>query len=336
MEPRLHREPRMGNCRRPTTIVSLVLISGCMVGSDASVDEPDIYDPEYEDESEVEGIADDHADDAMLVPIHAIGGQLRVCGATSLNQRSGPGTSHAILRSIPEDEVVTILAESGTWLRNDWNGLVGWSHKNYLCSLTPTQPGSSASESIDRPNNGRLRNAVRIADHPGYVVADTGRNGYFGTAETMFWLTQSFDVLRAERPNSARPQVRDISVMPGGRPSGAWPHASHQSGRDVDVTYPRASCSAMTGCTLADVTPSTLDSAATWLIMETWLTNNVARRIFVDSSLHATLKNAARARGHSEAKIQQWFGPVIQHVTNHLNHFHVRFVCPSDDDDCIP
>jgi hypothetical protein len=36
--------------------------------------------------------------------------------------------------------------------------------------------------------------------------------------------------------------------------------------------------------------------------METWLTNNVARRIFIDQSLHTTLKNAARARGHSEGR----------------------------------
>jgi murein endopeptidase len=309
---------------------------GCIGIGAAPPDVSDeIDDPEYEDESEVEGIADDTAAE-NLVPIHAIGEQLKVCGATGLNQRSGPGTSHAILRTIPEDEVVTILAESGTWLRNDWNGLVGWSHKNYLCSLTQTPPMTSLSESVLRTNGGSQRNAARIADHPGYVVANTGRNAYWGTEETMFWLTHSFDVLAEERPNSARPQIRDISVKNGGRPTGAWPHASHQSGRDADLTYPRPSCNSVSGCPLADVSASTFDAAATWILFETWLTNNAARRIFVDSSLHNALKQQARLRGHSEARIQQWFGPVIQHVSNHLNHFHVRFVCPSDDDDCIP
>jgi len=307
--------------------------AGCMGAAP-----PDISDdPEYEDESEVEGIvADDEAADQMLVPIHAIGGQLKVCGASSLNQRSGPGTSYTILRSIPEDEVVTILAESGNWLRNDWNGNIGWSNRNYLCSITQTPPMTSASESIGRPNAGHQLNSVHVPNHPGYVVADTGRNAYYGTEETMFWLKQSFDVLAVERPGSARPQVRDIAVRNGGVPSGDWPHASHQSGRDADITYPRPSCSSVSGCPLSDVSPSTLDAAATWILFETWLTQNVARRIFVDSSLHNALKQQARLRGHSEARIQQWFGPIIQHVENHVNHFHIRFVCPSDDDNCIP
>jgi murein endopeptidase len=321
---------RMGNHAR----ASLLLVMSACVGNAPS--DPDADDPELEDESEVEDVIADEAADGMAIAIHAIGGRLRVCGASSLNQRSGPGTNHPVLRAIPEDEQVTILEESGVWLRNDWGGLVGWSHRNYLCAITAPPPMSTPSESIDSPSAGRLRSSVHVADHARYVVANTGRNGYYGTAETVFWLGQSFDVLGVEHPAAQRPQIRDISVQAGGRPSGSWPHASHQSGRDVDVTYPRPSCSPTTGCPLSDVSPSTLDAKATWIVMETWLVNGVARRIFVDQSLHATLKSAARARGHSEAKIQQWFGPVIQHVTNHLNHFHVRFVCPTDDDDCIP
>jgi murein endopeptidase len=317
-----------------------MLFAGCMGAAPPDVADgyDPVDDPEYEDESEVEDVlADDGAADAMLVPIHAIGGQMKVCGASGLNQRSGPGTSYMILRTIPEDQVVTILAESGVWLRNDWNGNVGWSHKNYLCTVTTTPPMTSASESVLRTNGGSQRNSVHVPDHPGYVVAVTGRNAYYGTEETVFWIGEAFDVLAVERPGSPRPQVRDISVRFGGKPSGEWPHASHQSGRDADLTYPRiGGCSSTTGCPLQDVSTSSLDAAATWILFETWITNNVARRIFVDQSLHNALKQQARLRGHSEAKIQQWFGPLIQHVANHLNHFHVRFVCPSDDDDCIP
>ena len=317
-------------------VVVAVPFVGCVGAAPPDVID-DIDDPEYEDESEVEDIQADEDATEMFVPIHAIGGQLKVCGASGLNQRSGPGTSYMILRTIPEDQVVTVLAESGSWLRNDWNGNVGWSHRNYLCAVMQPQPMMTASESVLRTNGGSQRNAARIADHPGYVVADTGRNAYWGTEETMFWLRRSFEVLAVERPGSARPQVRDISVRDGGRPKGAWPHASHQSGRDADLTYPLTSgCSSVSGCPLADVSASTFDAAATWILLETWLTNNVARRIFIDSSLHNALKQQARLRGHSEARIQQWFGPIIQHVSNHLNHLHVRFVCPSDDDDCIP
>jgi murein endopeptidase len=181
-----------------------------------------------------------------------------------------------------------------------------------------------------------MKNSARIAPHTRYVIANTGRNGYFGTEETMWWLARAFDALEAGHPGGAKPQIRDISIQAGGTPSGSWPHASHRSGRDVDITYPRANCDATTGCPLTDMPPSTLDADATWLLMETWLVSGAARRIFVDSSLHAVLKTAARARGHSATKIASWFGPVIMHVANHANHFHVRFQCPADDAACVP
>src|SRR5687768_725384 len=88
-------------------------LAGCIgIGAAPPDISDDVDDPEYEDESEVEGLVADDSAPENPVPIHVIGEQLEVC-ASSLNQRSGPGTSHAILRQIPEDEVVTILAESG-------------------------------------------------------------------------------------------------------------------------------------------------------------------------------------------------------------------------------
>jgi hypothetical protein len=65
----------------------------------------------------------------------APGENMRVCNATALNQRSGPGTSYAILRSMPSGTTVKVVETSGTWIKNDWSGKIGWSSGTYLCKV---------------------------------------------------------------------------------------------------------------------------------------------------------------------------------------------------------
>ena len=107
--------------------------------------------------------------------------------------------------------------------------------------------------------------------------------------------------------DSARPQV-DIAVRWAAT---KWRLAACSAKVDAMRTYISApSCSTVSGCPLADVTPSTFDAAATWMLFETW------RAIFVDSSLHNALKQQARcaaSRGADPAMV----GPIIQHVANH-------------------
>ncbi len=322
---------------RPLWLLVVAALSACTVTVENGLvipDDPD--DPEFEDESLVMELPAEESDvDPGMgeLTFLAIGERLRVCGATSLNQRSGPGTQHAILRAMPEDARVTVVERADPWVRVDWNGLLGWAHGRYLCAVM-APPATSASQSVQKPTAGSLRNAVAMAAHPGYVVANTGRNATWATAETVYWIGRAFDELAARQPGAARVQVRDASVRPGGRPTGAWPHSSHQSGRDVDLTYHRRTCDQSTGCPLGNVSTTTLDVKATWTVLEVWLTNRVARRIFIDSSLHAVLRAEARARGHSTTMLDRWFGPIIMHVDNHLNHVHVRFECPADDASC--
>lgn len=338
------------------SIVALLSLSACVVGEGGALDSPaddpsepteptmpdgDPSDPDYEDETEVEHLVDVPYDDTgVQFEIAAAGNQMRVCGATALNHRAGPGTEHAVLRVLDENTLVKVIATEGNWVRGEVEGDLGWSHSRYLCSTEPppsdpTTPEASASESINRTNGGRLRGAVRLGPHPRWIVADTGRNAAYATAETVEWLTLAFDTMEATHPGGARPQVRDISVQAGGRPAGYWPHASHQSGRDVDITYPQRTCSATTGCPPVNVSTSTMDVAATWTMIEPWLTEKVAHRIFIDRGLHPALRAEATRRGRTRAELDKWFGPVIMHVNNHLNHLHVRFRCPADDDQCV-
>jgi hypothetical protein len=74
----------------------------------------------------------------------AAGSLARVCNASALNQRSGPGTSYAVLRSMPDGTTVKVLEQSGVWVRNDWGGRVGWSHSTYLCAVGGGGSGGGA------------------------------------------------------------------------------------------------------------------------------------------------------------------------------------------------
>jgi murein endopeptidase len=205
-------------------------------------------------------------------------------------------------------------------------------------------PLMTDSESIGSTNSGRQERSMRIPSGVGYIVADTGRDAYFGTEETIYWLRTAFDRVAVEHPGAALTQVRDISIELGGVPSGAWPHSSHRSGRDVDATYWLDSCSATSGCPLGDVALADFDAAATWTAFKTWIDAGVITYIFVDHALQRPLYEEAMARGATAAQLTRWFQyprsadervGLIRHVDNHRNHFHVRFTCPADDLDCI-
>ncbi len=206
-------------------------------------------------------------------------------------------------------------------------------------------PASTSSESIGTPGSGRLERSMRLTPTNSFVVFNNGRGAQYGTEETVFWLRTGFDRTKQRHPAAPLPQVHDMSIIDGGRPAtGAWPHASHLSGRDVDGTYYRTSCAA-TGCPLSTVSPTQLDAVATWSLFETWIRAGVAMYIFVDHSLQQPLYDEAQRRGATPAQLAAWFQyprpiaervGIIRHVDNHANHFHVRFVCPADDPRCIP
>jgi len=205
-------------------------------------------------------------------------------------------------------------------------------------------PSSTDSESIGSPTAGRIELSARMASGTSFVLADTGRDAYFGTEETVYWLRAGFDAARAAHPGAALPQLRDISIARGGVPSGSWPHSSHESGRDADGTYILNSCSTSTGCPLAEVDLADFDAAANWAIFELWLEARVVTYVFVDHALQRPLYEEARRRGATSAGLSAWFQyprpatervGIIRHVTNHRNHFHVRFVCPADDAECL-
>ena len=132
--------------------------------------------------------------------------------------------------------------------------------------------------------------------------------------------------------------MHDLSLRYGGPMDG---HKSHQSGRDVDMTYYQRGCREQ--CLGHRVAPSELDADRQWQLLRHWLQRDVVEFIFVDYSLQRPLYEAALASGATAAELARWFQyprgsafptGIIRHTPNHANHVHVRFRCSDGELTC--
>lgn len=193
-----------------------------------------------------------------------------------------------------------------------------------------------ASRSIGKPHAGALRGAVQVPPHPAYRVLEPARA--WGTVSAVRWLVDAFDAMRQAEPTAPLVQVHDMSLRQGGTIHG---HRSHQSGRDVDLTYFSRRC--RSACGQQALTPETLDAARQWRLLEHWITRNQLEFAFVDYTLQRPLYEHAKAEGATSTQLAHWFqyprgagfkGGIVRHVERHADHVHVRFRCSATDDGC--
>lgn len=196
----------------------------------------------------------------------------------------------------------------------------------------------SRSESIGLPYRGTLLNPVRLRPHPAFVIRDLKRS--YGTEETVDWLHQAFDAVLEAHGANPKIRVHDLSHPSGGFMRG---HASHQSGRDVDLSLYRTRC-ANRVCPFTPVSPAELDAERQWTLLRHMLERGRVEAIFLDYSLQKPLYEEAKRRGATDAELRRWFqyprgasNPhgLIRHYRNHRDHAHIRFVCPKTDKECI-
>lgn len=194
------------------------------------------------------------------------------------------------------------------------------------------------SESVGRANCGYIVGGMQLEPHPAYVVRNPERS--WGTATTVTRIRSAFDAVRRAHPRAARVRVHDLSLQGGGPIDD---HRSHQSGRDVDITYyQRAGCRAE-GCPLRRVDPDALDVRRQWTLLRHWLQRGEVEAIYVDYALQAPLYREAQRRGATPGELEAWFqyprgrwhaDGLIRHFPNHRDHFHVRFACARGEPDC--
>jgi LysM repeat protein len=198
--------------------------------------------------------------------------------------------------------------------------------------------GGGRSESVGSATCGFIRGPVALGPHPAYVLRNRSRA--YATQRTVDLLREGFDHVRRSHPNAARVRVHDLSLPGGGAIDD---HRSHQSGRDVDITYYRRGGCGPAGCPLARITPDQLDVRRQWTLLHHWLRRGVVEAIYVDRSLHEVLYREAERRGATRAELSRWFqyprganaaDGLVRHFPNHADHVHVRFACAPGDHDC--
>jgi LysM repeat protein len=202
--------------------------------------------------------------------------------------------------------------------------------------IYPTQPVSH-SESIGSPSSGQLVRARQLPPGAGYEVRAPERA--WGTDETVRGVVAGFAFVRKQLPRAPRLSIHDLSLPHGGR---IEEHRSHQSGRDVDIAYPRKRCSDGV-CGFAKLAPQDMDTATAWTLLRYWLEHDQLEAVFVDYRLQAPLYREARARGATSEQLSRWFQyprgrsetlGVIRHYPKHDDHMHVRFGCDPGDLAC--
>jgi LysM repeat protein len=219
-----------------------------------------------------------------------------------------------------------------------WNEGLRANHLAVGSRLTIYSRRAPPSESVGRSYNGKLVNGRRLEPHKMFVIRDLSKA--WGTQETVRWIHEAFDEVQRSHPRAQRVRIHDLSLHQGGP---IPDHRSHRSGRDVDGTYFQRRCP-RSGCELRNVAPGQLDVAPQWTLFRHWIRSGQAQVIFMDYDLQAPLYRYVQRRGATPSQLNAWFqyprgrrasGGIIRHFSNHRNHYHVRFVCPRGDDECL-
>lgn len=196
-----------------------------------------------------------------------------------------------------------------------------------VARVAETNPEALGSLSLGRPYAGALVNGVQLTSNRYLEVMQPVTA--WATEETRTYLEAAVAKVHREFPESHAIFVGDVSREPGGRLN---PHASHQAGRDADISYfylpgkqhwyqPAAS--------------NSLDLPRTWALLRALITETDLEVAFVDLRVQNRLYDYARANGEDAAWLDQVFGyrgknenAPIRHAWGHYTHIHVRFYNP--------
>ncbi len=181
------------------------------------------------------------------------------------------------------------------------------------------------SLSVGLPNNGRLLNGIRPEE--GKLFEIVAPNFAWGTEETIQFLQVATQAVHKKHPDTAPLHIGHLSKKTGGYLS---PHLSHQSGRDVDIGYYYTKKRTW----YRRATWQNLDTARTWTLVRSLITDTDVEMILIDRSLQSLLKKHALKIGEDKNWLHRVFKgskkrpAIVRHVRGHATHIHVRFFSP--------
>ncbi len=184
---------------------------------------------------------------------------------------------------------------------------------------------SLGSMSFGTATRGFLLNAVYLPSDARWISVDPTHA--WGTAETIDYLLTAIDAVHTEFPNSPPLFIGDLSRQRGGY---LQPHLSHQSGKDVDVSYFYSRDAKW----YTRATAGNLDRQRTWAMIRALIARTDVQYIFIDRRVQRLLRSYAEAAGEDRAWLESIFDgipgepAVIRHEPGHDTHFHVRFFNP--------
>jgi murein endopeptidase len=189
-----------------------------------------------------------------------------------------------------------------------------------LAEMWKSAPEQLGSVSVGFAHDGRLINAERVPDGPGWVVVSPDRA--FGTHETIQHIVAAASAVHAQFPNAPPLRVNQLSLPEGGY---VRPHKSHQNGRDVDFGfyYPTAQQ------IIVRARENVIDPGPNWALVKALVTLSDIQVILVDRRVQKVLYEHALAAGEDKAWLDSLFhagkDSILQHARRHRDHFHVRF-----------
>lgn len=194
-------------------------------------------------------------------------------------------------------------------------------------------------QSIGSPNRGKLKNGMPLPEGEAWRLRPVRRRAY-GTEITVHSLVQAFEAYGQQFPDGPKIRVGELAKRTGGRVS---PHASHRSGRDVDIGY------VFHGDDNGEdrwryMNERNFDAEKNWYLIQEILNSGQVQTIYVSKKLQKLLHREA-AKTLPEAELAALFEyprteqsptAVIQHWKGHHNHMHVRFQCEPGNRRCRP
>jgi|GEM_PF-1044887 len=192
------------------------------------------------------------------------------------------------------------------------------------------------SKSYGAANHGRLFYGEPLPFSPNYRVLYPHRT--FGTYYTISEVTRVLNNFGSAYPDNEPLIVGDISFRNGRK---IHPHASHRTGRDIDISYPRKNASE-TLRRFSHTRRNELDAKKMLVILKDFLDGGYVEYIFMDRHLQKKVRAEALAQGAPQEWIDRVFQypaytggtAIVRHAGGHKNHFHVRFTCQPTDRRC--
>jgi len=213
--------------------------------------------------------------------------------------------------------------------------------------LTSAPEAATPSRSVGSAHRGQLIDGFEIpltGVHHRFFDAVEGRKTNFATLPLAALIGRSARVVAAALPGGAALILGDCSLRGGGH---VKRHASHRSGRDVDILFYRVDDAGRSveadgfepfdgqGRCGSPNCPSHLDVPRTWWLLRTLLVSQepAVQYAFVSRPIHRLLIAYARSRGEHPEVIRR-AGKVMRQprgAATHDDHIHLRTYCTAKD-----